>query len=275
MNSYELKNSDFEKISKLIYEQCGINLHEGKRELVKARLGKRLRAGNYNSFSDYCHYVTTAEGTDELIAMIDSISTNLTSFFREESHFVRLKLIISSILEKNNPHGFKGRFKMWSAGCSTGEEPYTLAITVKETAGQKPFEATILATDISTKVLRIAQAGIYPHEKIKNIAPSILKKYFQIGTDHSEGHYRVKNELKSMIDFQRFNLMHKFTAQVHFDTIFCRNVMIYFDKQTQGVLVNKFYDSLSKGGYFFVGHSESLTGLNHQFKYIEPSVYQK
>ena len=275
MNSYELKNSDFEKISKLIYEQCGINLHEGKRELVKARLGKRLRAGNYNSFSDYCHYVTTAEGTDELIAMIDSISTNLTSFFREESHFVRLKLIILSILEKNNPHGFKGRFKMWSAGCSTGEEPYTLAITVKETAGQKPFEATILATDISTKVLRIAQAGIYPHEKIKNIAPSILKKYFQIGTDHSEGHYRVKNELKSMIDFQRFNLMHKFTAQAHFDTIFCRNVMIYFDKQTQGVLVNKFYDSLSKGGYFFVGHSESLTGLNHQFKYIEPSVYQK
>ena len=275
MNNYELKNSDFEKISKLIYEQCGINLHEGKRELVKARLGKRLRVGNYNSFSDYCHYVTTEEGTDELIAMIDSISTNLTSFFREESHFVRLRLIISSILEKNNSRGFKDRFKIWSAGCSTGEEPYTLAITVKEAAGQKHFEAMILATDISTKVLRMAEAGIYPHEKIKNIAIPILKKYFQIGTGQSEGHYRVKNELKSMIDFQRFNLMHKFPAQSQFDIVFCRNVMIYFDKQTQGVLVNKFYDFLNRGGYLFVGHSESLTGLNHQFNYIEPSVYQK
>ena len=275
MDNYELKNSDFEKISKLIYEQCGINLHEGKRELVKARLGKRLREGNYNSFSNYCHYVTTAEGTDELIAMIDSISTNLTYFFREESHFVRLRSIIASLLGKSNSRGFKDRFKIWSAGCSTGEEPYTLAITVKEAAEQNPFEAAILATDISTKVLRIAEAGIYSHERIKNIATPILKKYFQIGTGDSEGHYRVKNELKRMIDFQRFNLMHKFAAQSHLDIIFCRNVMIYFDKLTQGVLVNKFYDSLHKGGYFFVGHSESLTGLNHQFKYIEPSVYQK
>ena len=275
MNNYELKNSDFEKIRKIIYEQCGINLHEGKKELVKARLGKRLRDGNYNSFADYCSYVTTAEGTDELVAMIDSISTNLTSFFREESHFARLRLIVSAILEKNDTRGFKDRFKIWSAGCSTGEEPYTLAITVREAVGQRPFDFTILATDISTKVLRIAEGGIYSQEKIKNIATPILKKYFQIGTDHSEGHYRIKTEIKNVIDFQRFNLMHKFPAQSQLDIIFCRNVMIYFDKQTQGVLVNKFYDSLNKGGYFFVGHSESLTGLNHQFKYIEPSVYQK
>jgi len=275
MNNYELKNTDFEKIRKIIYEQCGINLHEGKKELVKARLGKRLRAGNYESFTDYCHYVTTAEGTEELIAMIDSISTNLTSFFREESHFVRLRLIISSIMDKNNSRGLKDRFKIWSAGCSTGEEPYTLAITVKEAASQRPFDFTILATDISTKVLHVAEAGIYQHDKIKNIATPILKKYFQIGSGDSEGHYRVKTEIKSMIDFKRFNLMHEFKAQVHFDIIFCRNVMIYFDKLTQGVLVNKFYDSLNKGGYFFVGHSESLTGLNHQFNYIEPSVYQK
>jgi len=275
MNNYELKNSDFEKIRKIIYEQCGINLHEGKKELVKARLGKRLRAGNYESFTDYCNYVTTAEGTEELIAMIDSISTNLTSFFREESHFARLRLIISSIMDKNNSRGLNDRFKIWSAGCSTGEEPYTLSMTVKEAAGQRPFDFTILATDISTKVLRVAEAGIYQHDKIKNIDTYILKKYFQIGSGDSEGHYRVKTEIKRMIDFQRFNLMHAFTAQVHLDIIFCRNVMIYFDKQTQGVLVNKFYNSLNKGGYFFVGHSESLTGLNHQFNYIEPSVYQK
>lgn len=271
----ELKDSDFEKISKLIYEQCGINLHEGKRELVRARLGKRLREGNYKSFSDYCRYVTTDEGTDELIAMIDSISTNLTSFFREESHFARLRFIISSILEREGPRGFAPRLNIWCAGCSTGEEPYSLVITIKETAGAKPFDAKIIATDISTKVLRIAESAVYPAERVKNIDTAVLKKYFQVGSGHSEGYFRIKKDVKDMVEFRRFNLMHKFPADSHFDIIFCRNVMIYFDKKTQGSLVSRFYDCLKTGGYFFVGHSESLTGLKHQFKYVEPSVYQK
>jgi chemotaxis protein methyltransferase CheR len=275
MSTFELKNSDFEKISRLVYEQCGIYLHEGKKELVKARLSKRLRAGNYKSFTDYYHYVTTEEGTDELISMIDSISTNLTSFFREESHFVRLRHIIISTIEKSDHRGSKNSFKIWSAGCSTGEEPYTLAITLHEAVGATPFGATILATDISTKVLRIAQAGIYAQERTKGIAPPILKKYFQVGTGQSEGHVRVKKELKNMITFQRFNLMDKFGANNDYDIIFCRNVMIYFDKKTQNVLVNKFYHTLKSGGYFFVGHSESLTGLAHKFNYVEPSVYVK
>ncbi|MEE9911253.1 MAG: protein-glutamate O-methyltransferase [Deltaproteobacteria bacterium] len=275
INTFELKSSDFEKISRLVYEQCGIYLHEGKKELVKARLSKRLRAGSYKSFTDYYHYVTTEEGTDELISMIDSISTNLTSFFREESHFVRLRHIILSAIEKSDHRGSKNSFKIWSAGCSTGEEPYTLAITVKETTGHHPFEASILATDISTKVLKIAEAGIYAQEKTKGIAPDILKRFFQVGTGQSAGYVRVKNEIKKMISFQRFNLMDRFHAHNDFDVIFCRNVMIYFDKKTQNLLVNKFYDSLKSGGYFFVGHSESLTGLKHQFNYVEPSVYVK
>jgi len=275
INSFELKNSDFEKISRLVYEQCGIFLHEGKKELVKARLSKRLRAGNYKSFSDYYHYVTTEQGTDELISMIDSISTNLTSFFREESHFVRLRHVIQSNLEKSGAQGAKTKFKIWSAGCSTGEEPYTLAITVLEAAGTKSFDASILATDISTKVLKIAETGIYGQDRVKGIAMPILKKYFQVGTGNSEGHVRVKTELKKMIEFRRFNLMDRFSASHEFDVIFCRNVMIYFDKKTQNDLVNKFYEALKSGGYFFVGHSESLTGLKHYFKYVEPSVYQK
>jgi chemotaxis protein methyltransferase CheR len=275
MITIELKDSDFEKIRKLIYEQCGINLHDGKRELVKARLGKRLRQGNYKSFSDYCRYVVTDEGTDELIAMIDSISTNLTSFFREESHFVRLRFIISTIMEKAGPRGFHQRFNIWSAGCSTGEEPYSLAITIRETIGSQPFDAKIIATDISTKVLHIAESAIYPAEKVKGIDVSMLKKYFQIGSGHSEGYYRIKKDIKDMIEFKRFNLMHRFPSDSHFDVIFCRNVMIYFDKKTQNDLINKFYNSLKTGGCFFVGHSESLTGLKHQFKYVEPSVYQK
>lgn len=275
ISTFELKNSDFEKISRLVYEQCGIYLHEGKKELVKARLSKRLRAGSYKSFTDYYHYVTTEEGTEELISMIDSISTNLTSFFREESHFVRLRHIILSLMEKSGHRGSKNTLKIWSAGCSTGEEPYTLAITVAESIGQKSLEASILATDISTKVLRVAESGIYAQERTKGIASPILKKYFQVGTGQSEGYVRVKNDLKKMITFQRFNLMERFPDRNNYDIIFCRNVMIYFDKKTQNILVNKFYDSLASGGYFFIGHSESLTGLKHQFNYVEPSVYLK
>jgi chemotaxis protein methyltransferase CheR len=275
LTAYELKNSDFEKISRLVYEQCGIYLHEGKKELVKARLGKRLRAGDYTSFKDYYNYVITEEGTEELISMIDSISTNLTSFFREESHFERLRHIILSVVDKPGHRGVNNPFKIWSAGCSSGEEPYTLAMIFAEIAGQKPLEAAILATDISTKVLKVAESGIYAQEKTKGIAPPYLKKYFQNGTGKSEGYVRIKKELKKMITFQRFNLMERFPAHNHFDIIFCRNVMIYFDKQTQNILVNKFYDSLKTGGYFFIGHSESLTGLKHQFNYVEPSVYRK
>jgi chemotaxis protein methyltransferase CheR len=273
ISSYELKNSDFEKISRLVYEQCGIYLHKGKKELVKARLNKRLRAGGYKSFTEYYNHVTTQEGTDELISMIDSISTNLTFFFREEAHFARLTHIIHTVLEKSGRAG--GVVRIWSAGCSTGEEPYSLAMTFIEAVRNHPLRAEILATDISTKVLNTAQAGIYPDEKTKGMTASVLKKYFQKGTGKSAGLVRVKNELKQMITFRRFNLMDQFLFHNEFDIIFCRNVMIYFDKKTQGVLVDKFYDSLKNGGYFFVGHSESLTGLKHQFRYVEPSVYVK
>ncbi len=275
MMVFELKDSEFEKISKLVYEVCGINLHEGKRELVKARLGSRLREGNYKSFSEYCHYVTTGNGKDELIAMIDSISTNLTSFFREESHFVKLRVIVSSIMEKTGSRGAIPKINIWSAGCSTGEEPYTIAITIKEAAGARPLDAKIVATDISTKVLRVAEAAIYPEDRVKKINAPVLGKYFQRGTGRSEGYYRIKKDIKDMISFKRFNLMDEFPAESNYDVIFCRNVMIYFDKQTQTRLVNKYYGSLKKDGYFFVGHSESLTSLKHSFKYIEPSVYQK
>lgn len=273
--AFELSNSDFEKISRLVYEQCGIYLHEGKKELVKARLSKRLRAGSYLSFADYYQHVTTKEGTEELITMIDSISTNLTSFFREKSHFVRLGHIVQSVVENSSLRGSNSSFKIWSAGCSTGEEPYTLAITVEESRVNAPLLASILATDISTKVLGVAEAGVYAQERIKGIETHLLKKYFQVGTGKSDGFVRIKNDLKKMITFRRFNLMDQFGAHNDYDVIFCRNVMIYFDKKTQNMLVNKFYDSLKSGGYFFVGHSESLTGLKHQFKYVEPSVYLK
>ncbi|SEM26679.1 chemotaxis protein methyltransferase CheR [Syntrophus gentianae] len=276
MNSSELSDREFEKISQLVYSQCGINLHDGKKELVKARLGKRLREGNFRSFSDYYKYVTTREGTDELITMIDSISTNLTYFFREESHFQRLQTIVKSILDNADKQRQKiPAIRIWSAGCSTGEEPYSLGITIKESLNGFPANVKIMATDISTRVLKIAGNGVYPVEKTKNITSAILRKYFQQGHGNWDGYIRIKKEISDMIDFSRFNLMETPSSNHEFDIIFCRNVMIYFDKQTQGSVVNKFYNCLGKGGYLFIGHSESLTGLDHAFKYIEPSVYRK
>ena len=267
----ELRDIDFERISRLVYELCGINLHEGKKELVKARLNKRLREGNFRSFAEYFKYVTTKEGADELIAMIDSLSTNLTSFFREEKHFHKLHEILPEMAGSAS----RRRFKIWCAGCSTGEEPYSLAITMKEVLnGQQP-DLKILATDISTRVLRTAAAGIYSGDRVKNISRPLLRKYFQAGQGQWQGNYRVKKDLKNIVEFMRFNLMEKPSFNEPFDIIFCRNVMIYFDKETQGKLIGRFYDCLREKGWLFIGHSESLTGLNHSFTYIEPSVYRK
>lgn len=270
--SHELREVDFEKIRRLIYEQCGINLREEKKELVKARLGKRLREGKFKSFGDYYKFVTTREGTDELINMIDSISTNLTFFFREESHFRKLREILPEMMRSAGP---REKVKIWSAGCSTGEEPYSLAITARELSASGNADVMITATDISTRVLKTAVSGIYPKDKFNNVPQAMIRKYFQYGSDNWEGFYRAKKDLKDMIQFMRFNLMENPSGDFVFDVIFCRNVMIYFDKETQNALVNRFYNCLKKGGYFFVGHSESLTGLSHSFKYIEPSVYRR
>jgi len=274
MPNYELRPIDFERISRLVYEHCGINLHDGKRELVRARLGKRLREGNFESFSEYHRFITSDEGTDELVAMIDSISTNLTYFFREESHFNKLRGILAGVASAREQKASTLLFKVWSAGCSTGEEPYSLAMTLKECLNGTD-RVKVVATDISTRVLKTAMSGIYAEEKIKNLPLPLVKKYFQIGSGRWAGSFRVKKGLRDVVEFTRFNLMEQPPPEFSFDAIFCRNVMIYFDKRTQGLLVNRFYNCLQKGGYFFVGHSESLTGLNHPFKYIEPSVYRK
>ncbi|MDI9571097.1 MAG: protein-glutamate O-methyltransferase [Pseudomonadota bacterium] len=274
MTYSDLRDKEFEKISRLVYDLCGINLHDGKKELVRARLGKRLREGDFKSFTEYFHYVTTPEGSDELIAMIDSLSTNLTYFFREERHFQKLRSILPQIARSGTGPSTP-RVKIWCAGCSTGEEPYSLAIAIKELLGDDGAGAKIIATDISTRVLKTAMRGIYPEEKIAKIPKDILRRHFQYGTGASAGLYRVKPELRRLVDFRRFNLMDRPPAEFHCDIVFCRNVMIYFDKATQNGLVQRFFDCLEKGGYLFVGHSESLTGLKHGFTYIEPSIYRK
>jgi chemotaxis protein methyltransferase CheR len=275
MTSADLRDIDYEKISRLVYEQCGINLHEGKKELVKARLGKRLREGNFQSFGEYYRYVLTDEGTAELISMIDSLSTNLTYFFREESHFQALRDIIRLQASQAKQDGLAERMRIWSAGCSTGEEPYSLAMTICESLNRVPADVKIVATDISTRVLQTADKGIFSKERLNNVPHAILKKYFQMGFGACEGQFLIKKNIRDMVQFSRFNLMDTPPTNYRFDVIFCRNVMIYFDKPTQEGLVNRFYQCLNRGGYLFVGHSESLTGLSHKLKYIEPSVYRK
>jgi chemotaxis protein methyltransferase CheR len=275
MICYELNDNEYEKISRLVYEQCGINLHEGKKQLVKARLGKRLREGNFKSFGDYYRYVTMEEGTDELIFMIDALSTNLTFFFREESHFKKLSNIINTMAKVSSKEKLPKKLSVWSAGCSTGEEPYSIAMTILEGVEAFSWDIKILATDISTRVVRTASKGIFDKERLKNVPIPLMKKHFQKGFGNNEGQFRVKKQVRDMIQFLRFNLMEEPPRNHRFDIVFCRNVMIYFDKKTQGALVSRFHECLNRGGYLFIGHSESLTGLSHTLEYIEPGVYRK
>ena len=266
---YALSSADFEKISRLIYEQSGISLHTGKKELVKARLGKRLRQGRFKSFRDYYQYVVQDDSGEELVYLLDSISTNLTSFFREEGHFDYLREELMPRWRDGKPSRDQP-LQVWSAGCSSGEEVYSIAITLLE--GVKPQEKwniKILASDISTKVLKKAMAGIYEKERVRTIPLATVKKYFLRGDNHWLDYVKIKNSIKELITFQRLNLMDSFSFQDPFDCIFCRNVMIYFDKKTQEALVNRFYQNLKPGGVLFIGHSESLTGIQHRFQYPE------
>lgn len=271
--SIELTDGEFIKISRLIYDLCGIRLTDAKKELVKARLGKRLRSGSFKSFHDYYEHVLRDESGKELILLLDSIVTNFTFFFRERKHFEYLQseFIPSMITRKKNK-----KIRFWSAGCSSGEEPYSILITLLETIGDPlDWDIKIYATDLSTRVLKTAQLGIYPIEKVQDLPPYILKKYFLKGTQEWENFLKIKDYLKSYIQFQRLNLTEPFPFKEKFDCIFCRNVMIYFDKKIQAELVNRFYEYINPGGVLIIGHSESLAGIEHPFLYVKPSIYKK
>jgi chemotaxis protein methyltransferase CheR len=275
LQPYELTDVDYERISRLVYDQCGINLQEGKKELVRARLGKRMRLGQFHSFRDYYQYVIHDASGEELVHLLDSISTNFTYFFREEKHFqfLRTDFLPELVARKKNK---EGRIRFWSAGCSSGEEPYSVAITLLEGL-QNPlgWHVEILGTDISTRVLKAAAAGIYPHERIRSLPQALTRKYFLKGDRQWKEHVKVKDRIKHNVQFRRLNLKEPFHFKDPFDCIICRNVMIYFDKKTQAALVNRFYDYLEVGGVLMIGHSESLTGISHPFHYVRPTIYKK
>lgn len=267
--------TDYEFIRRLVYDHSRINLGHDKVELVCSRLRKRLRTLNMAGFGQYFDFLRSPAGEEEVTDLLDVISTNVTDFFREPVHFQFMRE--TALPEWGQArHRKKGDvFQVWSAACSSGEEPYTLAMTLAEYAREHPgFNWRVTASDLSTRMLDRAREGVYRLERIKLPSPEMLRRYFQRGTGQYEGHARVKPELRHHLEFRHQNLMEPYPFDFKFDLIFCRNVMIYFDRKTQEALVPRLRNQLDPNGYLFVGHSESLIGIDKALKLIRPSVYR-
>jgi len=269
-----LTDNEFEKISSFVKETCGIDLHVGKRELVKARLGKRLRNLGMTSFDDYFQRVHADASGAELTFMLDALATNVTSFFREPQHFdyVRTAVVQRAAASKINPK----RLRVWSAGCSSGEEPYSIAISILEGVHSlENWDVGILATDLSVKVLDYARRGVYPRERIANVPKGLGPKYFTAEGRGEDKTYRIAQAVRGLVTFARLNLMGHWPMKGPFDAILCRNVMIYFNKETQTRLIDRFAGLLAVGGVLCIGHSESLAGVKHKLDYIAPTIYSR
>ena len=271
-----LSDSDFRMISDIVYKHCGINLHEGKKELVRARLAKRLRLGNFRTFPEYMKHVLADKTGNEFSMLIDSLSTNLTSFFREGRHFEFLRERFLPPLIDRKRKAMDKKVRVWSAGCSSGEEPYSIAITLLEAVeGGERWDLKVLATDISTSVLEHAKEGLYDEERVAPVSLMQRNKYLISRSVGGQKMFEVNGQVKSCVVFRYLNLMGQWPIKPPIDFIFCRNVMIYFDKPTQQRLIGRYWEMLESGGVLFTGHSESLTGIEHKFKYVEPTIYMK
>jgi chemotaxis protein methyltransferase CheR len=275
----ELTDAEYQTIANFVHKASGINLLDGKKELVRARLTKRISQLGMPNFKSYFQHVMGDKSGDELVFLLDALATNLTSFWREPQHFDFMAKTFLPELEahRRRPGGGGPRLRIWSAACSSGEEPYTIAMVVLEKSQYfaNGGDFRILATDLSTKVLNIAKRGQYGAEAVKTIPPTASGRFLE-RQEADKGHiYAVKPEVRRLISFRRFNLMDPMPYKGPMDLIFCRNVMIYFDRETIARLVDRFHKLLEIGGYLFIGHSESLSGLTHKFKYVAPCIYRK
>jgi len=269
----ELSEKDFLCFSRLVYEQAGINLHQGKKELLRARLAKRIRELGFESFSRYYEHLVSDGSGEEILHMLDCIATNLTRFFREEAHFQFLAETVYPEFQEALKKGSQDPiFRVWSAACSTGEEPYSIAMHVSSYLG---WDYQVLATDISTKALGKAQKGVYHLSRLSEVPSWMVRSFFLRGHGPREGYVRLKPEIRSRVSFQRHNLMEPPPFQEGMDVVFCRNVLIYFDRATQKKVVESISRVLKPGGYLLVGHAESLNGAVPQLRYVRPAVYRK
>lgn len=271
-----LSHADFERLRRLIYAESGIHLGPDKKTMLEIRLKRRLKSLEVSSMREYCERVFASdEGKREVIHLIDVVTTNKTDFFREAGHFDYLTS--KALPELAARFGTSRNMLVWSAGCSTGEEPYTLAIVLSEYAQAVPgFRFRILATDISTEVLEKAQLGIFKRELVKPVPMALQRAYFMRSRDRESDLVRVVPELRALIEFKRLNLMdNDYDLPQAPEIIFCRNVIIYFDRPTQERLLQKLTSRLASGGYFFAGHSESLQGMDLPLTAVAPSAYRK
>jgi chemotaxis protein methyltransferase CheR len=274
-----MSEKEFRRFSDFVQNEVGIKMPPSKKTMLEARLQKRLRVLKIKTFQEYCDFVFNQNGLDsEIVHFIDAVTTNKTDFFREPNHFDYLTSAALPTLIRTYGAGTKRKMTIWSAGCSTGEEPYTLTMVVSdffERHGLSTSYLEIIATDISTRVLEKARNAIYEFEKIEPVPPVMKKKYLLRSKDKTKNLVRIVPELRALVKFRRLNFMEgDFGFRETMDVIFCRNVVIYFDKQTQERLLNRFTKYLIPGGYLFMGHSETLNGLNVPFVQVAPTIYR-
>ncbi len=274
--THDLSREEYNLFRKLVYENSGINLGEQKLQLVRARLGKRIRQEGYKSFRQYYEKVKTDSTGEELCELLDAISTNTTHLFREIKHFHLLEEVIKEWCEDKAWRSKNSTLRIWSSASSSGEEPYSIAMVAHDTLLKYPgVDLKILATDISTQMLAKAKRGVFDIHRAGTVPPQ-YKKYLKQVVFEGQTVLQVDPIIRRAITYARFNLMTPtFPFKHGFNIIFCRNVMIYFDSQTQETLVNKFAQHLHDGGYLLIGHSESLNNLKHPFKYVKPTIYRK
>jgi chemotaxis protein methyltransferase CheR len=259
----------FKRIQELMYARFGIALGDKKRDLVVSRLADRLRKTRLRTYEDYFRFVTSPDGADELSAMVDALTTNFTSLYREKEHFEFLEQTVLPVLKQNSTISF------WSAGCATGEEPYSIACWLVEKLGSLRPQTRILATDISGRALREAQRGAYPEDRFRGLSEEWRKKYLLKGSGQWSNWYLFKPDIRKMIEFQYLNLNDSITKVGNFDVIFCRNVMIYFDQVTRDRLLSRLAHQLNPHGYFLPGHAESLSPVLYGMKRVRPAVYMR
>ena len=270
---FAFTHRDFEYIRDLVGDRTGIVLSDHKVDMVYGRLARRLRQLDIKVFKDYLNVLEDEKNTDELVEFTNALTTNLTSFFREPHHFDFLRTQGLPELIKRRPNK---RLRVWSAGCSTGEEPYTIAITLRESIPNiRNWDAKILATDLDSNVVAKGKAGVYTLERVNGIEKKRLNKWFKKGRDDLDDKVKVSNDLQELITFKQLNLMHEWPMKGQFDIIFCRNVVIYFNKETQRELFNRYADHLADDGYLIVGHSESLHKVSDRFHLMGKTIYRK
>lgn len=256
---------------KLLFDQTGIVLQDSKRALVEARVSQRLRALGMKSFGDYLELLRQDRSGAELVQLIDAVSTNITHFFREDEHFSFLADAVETWLKAG-----ANRLRVWSAACSTGEEPYSIAMTLADVVGGRNVDLRILATDISTRVLAEAQAGIYPEARLASVPAARRRTCFTRKELAEEALFEVKPELRRLVMFRRLNFKTMpYPIRGVFDVIFCRNAMIYFDRTQRERMIREFARLLKPGGYLLVGHAETLVGMSDCFRVIRPSIYER